>query len=171
MNAGSHGQSMDTLIDSVTVMDFNGRESILKKDEVPFSYRSSGIKGAVILEGVFSLSRAERPEVQKKLDEYRDYRQMTQDLRYPSAGCMFKNPKGSNFSSGKLIEDAGLKGRRIGNAQVSLKHANFIINLGGASSKDILNLIEEVKKTVKEKFRVELETEVKILGGDLCTTP
>ncbi len=163
MNAGSHGQSIETLVHSIKVMDFNGREAVLKKSEVPFSYRSSGIKDAVILEGVFSLPLCKRGDVQKKLDEYRDYRQTTQDLRHPSAGCMFKNPKISGCSSGKLIEDAGLKGRRIGNAQVSLKHANFIINLGGASSKDVLNLLEEVKKTVKEKFQVELETEVKIL--------
>ncbi len=163
MNAGSHGQSIDTLTDSITIMDFNGHESVLKKDEIPFSYRSSGIGHAVIVEGVFSLPRSKREEVQKKLDEYRDYRQATQDLRHPSAGCMFKNPKNFGSSSAQLIENAGLKGKRIGNAQVSLKHANFIINLGGASSNDILNLIEEVKRTVKDKFQVDLETEVKIL--------
>ena len=163
MNAGSHGQWIETLVDSITVLGFNGDESVFRKKEIPFKYRSSGIKDAVILGGVFKLPVRDREEVQKKLDEYRDYRQTTQDLRHPSAGCMFKNPESSSCSSGKLIEDSGLKGKRIGNAQVSLKHANFIINLGGASSKDIRLLIEEVQRTVKEKLNVQLETEVKIL--------
>ncbi len=163
MNAGSHGQSVDALVSSVKVMDFNGNQKVLKKGEIPFNYRSSGIQDNIILEGVFLLPRSDRSQVQKRLDEYHTYRQSTQDLRHPSAGCMFKNPKVINCSSGKLIEDAGLKGRRIGNAQISLKHANFIINLGGASSKDVISLIEEVRKTVKQKFQVELETEVKLL--------
>ncbi|PIU40593.1 MAG: hypothetical protein COT00_00890, partial [Candidatus Omnitrophica bacterium CG07_land_8_20_14_0_80_50_8] len=163
MNAGSHGQSIASLVQSMTVMDYSGFESVIKKEAMSFGYRSSGIRDAIILEGHFSLVSSKREAVQRKLDQYSDYRQVTQDLKYPSAGCMFKNPKESNCSSGKLIEDAGLKGRRIGNAQVSLKHANFIINLGGASSRDITDLIEEVKKTVKQKFQVTLETEVKIL--------
>ena len=115
------------------------------------------------MEGTFSLPAEERQISQRRLDEYRDHRFKTQDLQHPSAGCMFKNPVHLDCSSGKLIEDSGLKGKTIGKAQVSTKHANFIINLGGASSKDILALIQEVRAAVKKKFKVTLETEVKIL--------
>ena len=163
MNAGSHGQWIESLVDSVKILGFDGRESVMEKNRILFQYRSSGIQEGVILEGVLSLPSVSRKAVQKKLDEYRDYRQATQDLRYPSAGCIFKNPENFGCSSGKLIEDAGLKGKRIGNAQVSLKHANFIVNLGGASAQDIRSLIEEVRAKVRGKFNVELETEVKIL--------
>ncbi|MGH7198755.1 MAG: UDP-N-acetylmuramate--L-alanine ligase [Candidatus Omnitrophota bacterium] len=163
MNAGSHGQSVDRYLEFVRILTPDGEEKILKKADVPFSYRSSGLKRAVILEVAFALPRRDRTQVQKTLDEYRDHRMRTQDLKHPSAGCMFKNPEGAGCSSGKLIEDAGLKGRRIGNAQVSPIHANFIINLGGASAGDILKLMEEVRETVKQKFNVDLEAEVKIL--------
>ncbi len=163
MNAGSHQQSVDLCLDSVRVVYLNGEEARLEKNQIPFSYRSSGLKEMVIVEGVFKLPAEDRRISQKRLDEYKDHRFKTQDLQHPSAGCMFKNPAGSDCSSGQLIENAGLKGRTIGKAQVSAKHANFIINLGGASSRDVLSLIQEVKDTVKKKFHVELETEVKIL--------
>ncbi len=163
MNAGSHDQSLDALVEKIILVDKNGELKTLERSQVPFGYRSSGLKEAVIVEGVFRLPRRDPKETLKKLDEYRDYRLKTQDLLHPSAGCMFKNPKQAGCSSGRLIEEAGLKGRRIGGAQVSLKHANFIINLGGASSKDIGLLIREVQETVKKKFNVDLETEVRIL--------
>ena len=163
MNAGSHGESLDALLESVALVDLEGNLKTLKRSEVPFGYRSSGLKDVIIVEASFLLASGVRALTQEKLDSYRDYRLKTQDLQHPSAGCMFKNPKDSACSSGRLIEDAGLKGRRIGGAQVSLKHANFIINLGGATSRDIERLIREVKNTVKEKFSVELETEVRIL--------
>ncbi len=163
MNAGSHGQSVDALVERVRFYDAQGQLRDLERAAVPFSYRSSGLAGCAVLEGVFRLPRAEAGESLRRLEEYRAYRQNTQDLQHASAGCMFKNPAGAACSSGKLIEDAGLKGRRIGAAQVSPKHANFIVNLGGASSDDVLRLIQEVRETVKRKFNVELETEVKFL--------
>ena len=163
MNAGSHGQWIEKLVESVTILGLDGSETVLEKSWIPFNYRSFGIQEALILEGVFLLPTVSRETVQRKLDEYRDYRQETQDLRYPSAGCMFKNPEKVGFSSGQLIEEAGLKGLRVGNAQVSLKHANFIVNLGGASSRDICSLIEIVRQAVLQKYNVKLETEVKIL--------
>ncbi len=163
MNAGSHQQSVDLFLGSVRVIDLNGEESLLEKHQIPFSYRSSGLEKRVIVEGAFEFPVEDRRISQRRLEEYRDHRFKTQDLQHPSAGCMFKNTSGSDCSSGQLIEDAGLKGRTIGKAQVSTKHANFIINLGGASSGDVLALIQEVKEVVKKKFHVELETEVKIL--------
>ena len=136
---------------------------MLKRGEVPFRYRSSGIQEGVITQGVFALPRCDLRESRRKLDEYREYRSRTQDLQNPSAGCMFKNPRGVSLSSGKLIEGAGLKGMTVGRAQVSTRHANFIINLGGATARDVIQLIEEVRSAVKEKYGVALETEVKIL--------
>ncbi len=162
MNAGSHGQSIDSLIESVTVMSPGGETCVMKREDTHFGYRHSGLVG-VVVEASFKLPKKSRPVVEKKLAEYHLYRSQTQDLQHASAGCMFKNPKGSGCSSGKLIEDAGLKGKRVGNAQVSTKHANFIINLGGATSQDILNLISQTQQGVEKKFGVKLETEVKIL--------
>ena len=162
MNAGSHGQSVDTLVERVRVVYFSGERRTLKKNEISFNYRSSGLGDCIITEASFALPKCDGARIRKLLEEYRGYRARTQDLWHASAGCMFKNPAEGGASSGKLIEDAGLKGRTLGKAQVSPKHANFIVNLGGASSRDVRALIEEVKKTVYEKFHVELETEVKI---------
>lgn len=163
MNAGSHGQSIDERVENVRVVHFSGQSRVFKKEEIGFGYRSSDLKNCVITEARFALPKRQKLETQKILDEYRDARAKTQDLWHASAGCMFKNPKEGGLSSGKLIEDAGLKGRTVGKAQVSAKHANFIINLGGASARDVQTLIEEVKRRVYEKFQIELETEVKIL--------
>ncbi len=163
MNAGSHGQSVDALIETVSVVCFSGQRRTFKKDEIGFNYRTSGLRDCVITEARFTLPKRDPAQTQKILDEYRATRAKSQDLRHASAGCMFKNPRHGGCSSGQLIEEAGLKGRSVGRAQVSATHANFIINLGGATSGDVLALIEEVRKTVREKFSVELETEVKIL--------
>ena len=163
MNAGSHGQSIEQVVESIRTVSFSGQSQTLQKAEIEFGYRSSTLKDCVITEARLTLPRRDRLETQRILEAYRDTRAKTQDLQHASAGCMFKNPKEGGVSSGKLIEDAGLKGKTVGKAQVSTKHANFIINLGGASSQDVQTLIEEVKRSVYEKFRVELETEVKIL--------
>ena len=163
MNAGSHGQSLGPRVESVTTVDFDGERRVRRTQEIPFSYRHCGLKDAVITEAVFSLPKVPREEVQARLEEYRQYRAATQDLHHPSAGCMFKNPDIPGFSSGRLIDEAGLKGLRVGQAQVSEKHANFIVNLGGATAADVRCLIEKVQKAVREKSQVALETEVKIL--------
>jgi UDP-N-acetylenolpyruvoylglucosamine reductase len=163
MNAGSHGQSVNGILEWISVVGFDGAKKILKKSEIPFSYRSSGLKDVVITEAAFQLPVKPKGETQKILDEYRDYRVKTQDLWHASAGCMFKNPVDPPCSAGKLIDEAGLKGLRIGNAQVSEKHANFIINLGGAKADDVCRLIESVRRSVKEKSGVTLDVEVKML--------
>ncbi len=163
MNAGSHGQWIGPFVESVTTLGWDGQRRVRKSSEIPFAYRRCGIHEEVIVEAIFNFPKISHEHFQKKLEEYRQYRARTQDLRYPSAGCMFKNPDIPGCSSGRLIDEAGLKGLRIGNAQVSEKHANFIVNLGGATAKDVKNLIEEVRHAVKKKFDIELETEVKIL--------
>lgn len=163
MNAGSHNQSVDQIINSVRIVTEDGEEKVLTKAEIPFHYRSSGLRRVVIVEAFFNLPKVDKEAVQKKLDEYKNYRMKTQDLKHPSAGCMFKNPLSAGCSSGKLIDDAGLKGTIVGRAQVSFVHGNFIINLGGATAEDVQTLIRKVQKTVKEKFGIDLETEVQSL--------
>jgi UDP-N-acetylmuramate--L-alanine ligase/UDP-N-acetylenolpyruvoylglucosamine reductase len=163
MNAGSHGQWIGPFVECVTTIQHDGRQCVRKAADIPFAYRHCPIHDEVIVEAVFNFPPLPREGVQKKLDEYHRYRASTQDLRYPSAGCMFKNPGIPGCSSGRLIDEAGLKGLRIGNAQVSEKHANFIVNLGGATSRDMKQLIGRVQETVKQKFNIELETEVRIL--------
>ncbi len=163
MNAGSHGQALDARVASVRVLDKDGAVRELARGEIPFSYRHCPLEDVIFLEAVLDLPRAPREKTQKVLDEYYGYRARTQDLQHPSAGCMFKNPVETGRSSGQLIEAAGLKGHRLGQAQVSTKHANFIVNLGGARASDIAQLIREVQAAVKEKFGVWLETEVRIL--------
>ncbi len=163
MNAGSHGESVDSIVDSVRVIGLDGEERLLKRREIPFRYRGSGLRDSFIVEASFLLPRADRTVTERKMGEYHNYRARTQDLWHPSAGCMFKNPEPPGLASGRLIELAGFKGKRMGNAQVSEKHANFIVNLGGAASGDVKRLIEEVRAGVAEKFGVKLETEVEIL--------
>ncbi len=165
MNAGSHGQSLDAFIESISFMSFGGRLKNLKKDEITFAYRSSDLRDGLVVEAVFAFPKNPVEKTQSKLNEYREHRQKTQDLFHPNAGCMFKNPVQASCSSGKLIDDVGLKGKRIGNAQISEKHGNFIINLGGATAKDVLALMELARTEVRHRFGVELESEVRILKG------
>ncbi|MED4901575.1 UDP-N-acetylmuramate dehydrogenase, partial [Weizmannia sp. CD-2023] len=103
-------------------------------------------------------------EIKAKMDELTDLRESKQPLEYPSCGSVFKRPPG--YFAGKLIQDSGLQGKRIGGVEVSTKHAGFMVNVGGGTATDYMNLIKFVQKTVKEKFGVDLETEVKIIGED-----
>lgn len=165
MNAGSHGQSIDAFVESVRVVDFDGRARTLTRDEIGFRYRHSGIRSAVIVEARLRFPKAAPGAAQAKLEEYRAYRSATQDLWRASAGCLFKNPEIPGCSSGKLIDEAGLKGFRIGQAQISEKHANFLVNLGGATAADVHAVIDAVRARVKERSGIELQTEVEMIGG------
>jgi UDP-N-acetylenolpyruvoylglucosamine reductase len=163
MNAGSHGQSIAPFVRCVRTVDDSGKPRERESSQIPFGYRNCGLKKETFTEVSFLFPKASRAQTQKKLDEYREHRVKTQDLQHPSAGCMFKNPEIPGCSSGKLIDEAGLKGLTVGKAQVSPVHANFLVNLGGATSRDIRQLIERVRETVREKTGIELETEVKVL--------
>lgn len=163
MNAGSHRQSVDAILESVETMSPDGTLRAWGKKDIVFGYREADLKSCIVIEASFRLPKRARAEVEKVLQEYREHRARTQDLQHPSAGCMFKNLDNGERSSGKLIDEAGLKGRTIGGAQISEKHANFIINRGGATAKDVRKLIEEVQKAVKERTGVTLEPEVKFL--------
>ena len=163
MNAGSGTKWIGSHVKSVRAVTPDGRQVMMRGDEIPFDYRSSGLHGPILSHAVFRFPRVAASETLQRLSVYSDYRRKTQDLKFPNAGCMFRNPPGGK-SAGQLIEEAGLKGRRVGNAQVSELHANFVINLGGATREDVLAVIALAEETVAEKFGIRLKREIKVLG-------
>lgn len=162
MNAGQSrdGAAIGDLVEEVKVMDYNGNVKVLKKKELRFGYRRSNLSRYIILSAKFKLAFKGRKRSLAKIREFLSYRNESQDRLAYSAGCIFKNP--GPASAGRLIESCGLKGKIIGGARVSGKHANFIINNGNASSKDVLSLIKLIKKEVKDKFNIDLATEIRI---------
>jgi len=162
MNAGvaKSRTAIGDLVESVTVMDRNGKALVLNKRDIKFEYRNSSLKKYIILNACLKLFPKDKDKINDTIKEYISYRRYTQDLSWPSAGCIFKNPNG--YSAGKLIEMCGLKGARVGDAYVSEKHANFILNKGKAKARDVLKLIAIIKKVVKNKFNITLIPEVKI---------
>ena len=163
-NAGSFDNSMAKLVKEVTILD---QEDLKKRkyllEDCKFDYRDSIFRGdhnLIVLSVVLKLTKGNTREITAAMEKNRQLKQFTQPY-YPSAGSIFKNPAG--LSAGKLIEETGLKGSQIGQAQVSLKHANFIINLGQAKSEDVRRLMTLIQKKVKEKFNVVLEKEIEFL--------
>ena len=165
MNAGAYGGEISYVLESCYVIDMaQGRMYALMAEHCNLSYRHSIFmdnKDLVVMYATFSLKKGNPDEIKAKMDEYRAKRSASQPLEYPSAGSTFKRPEG--HFAGKLIEDCGLKGFAIGGAQVSEKHAGFVINRGGATCEDIKNLVEHIQKTVKEKFNVSLECEMEFI--------
>lgn len=166
MNAGANGASMSRLVRDVLLLDCQGDYHWKTNKELHFGYRSSVLQKEplILVEVSFSCFPRDRSEIGKEMEHYTGRRRLTQPLVRPNAGSVFKNPPGD--SAGRLIEAAGLKGLRIGDAQISTMHANFIVNLGAATSRDVLALIEKAGETVFSRFGVRLEPEVKIIGDD-----
>ncbi len=164
MNAGAYGGEIKDTIVAVDVMTKEGEVRHLTKEELKLSYRHSVMmeSGDIVLKAYFTLSVRPKLQIFAVMEAYRKARQEKQPLEYPSAGSTFKRPEG--YFAGKLIQDAGLSGYSVGGAMVSKKHAGFVINAGGATATEIYQLIAHIKKTVKEKFQVELEPEVRFLG-------
>ncbi|MBE5882029.1 MAG: UDP-N-acetylmuramate dehydrogenase [Lachnospiraceae bacterium] len=164
MNAGAYDGEMKQVVKSVTVLNRQGEEMELDNATMEFGYRTSIIKNRPFLvqEVVFELCPGDKEEIMKKGAEFNRRRREKQPLEYPSAGSTFKRPEG--HFAGKLIMDAGLRGYRIGGAQVSEKHCGFVINVGNATASDIYDLMDEVSEKVKEQFGVALEPEVVRLG-------
>ncbi|MBQ2402216.1 MAG: UDP-N-acetylmuramate dehydrogenase [Lachnospiraceae bacterium] len=164
MNAGAYGSEMINVLKSVTVLTPEGNVETLPVEMLELGYRTSVIpkKGYLVLEAVMSLTEGNMEESKALMDDLAFRRKDKQPLEFPSAGSTFKRPAG--HFAGKLIEDCGLKGFTVGGAQVSEKHAGFVINKGGATASDIYNLCKEVEKRVKAEFGVSLEMEVKLLG-------
>ena len=164
MNAGAYGGEMKDVLYSVTHIDDKGNAGELSKDKLDLGYRYSAYtkNGYTITSAVLKLVKADKSEIKAAMDDKLQRRKDKQPLEYPSAGSTFKRPEG--YFAGALIEESGLKGYTVGGAQVSEKHAGFVINKGGATSSDVITLIHNVQSIVKEKFGVTLETEVKIIG-------
>lgn len=158
-NAGAYGFSIDNIIKEVSVLDETGEIVILSKNEMKFGYRDSVLKHRklICLEVTLELVLKKYDDIIRTMKNYLNQRKEKQPLEYPSAGSVFRNPLG--YSAGKLIEDTGLKGYRVGDAMVSYKHANFIVNMGHATSEDVLKLIKLIQDKVKEKTGILLETE------------
>ena len=164
MNAGAYGGEMKDVLKEVTVLTPEGQVVTLQARELQMGYRTSIIKesGYIVLEAVISLKKGDQDEIKSRMQELAGMRSSKQPLSYPSAGSTFKRPEG--YFAGKLIMDSGLRGYTHGGAQVSEKHCGFVINAGGATARDVCELMEHVQKTVYEKYNVKLEPEVKFLG-------
>lgn len=166
MNAGAYGGEIKDVLDYAYVVDKHGNLVKRMAAELDLDYRTSNIpdSGDIVVEATFNLKPAEYEEIKAVMDDLTYKRESKQPLEYPSCGSVFKRPPG--YFAGKLIQDSKLQGTNIGGAEVSTKHAGFIVNKDNASTSDYISLIEHVQKTVKEKFGVELEREVRIIGED-----
>lgn len=164
MNAGAHGKEFVDIIEEVKVIDYNGKEKTIKKEECEFSYRNSIFKheNYIIIEVKMKLEKGNETNIKNKMTEYLKYRKEKQPIEYPSAGSTFK--RGNDFITAKLIDLAGLKGFSIGDAQISCKHSGFIINKGNATAKDVLELVKHVEKTIEKEFNKKIELEIEIIG-------
>ncbi|MCI8992635.1 MAG: UDP-N-acetylmuramate dehydrogenase [Eubacterium sp.] len=164
MNAGAYGGEMKDILTEASVLTSWGEVQKVLSEELELSYRHSCIaeRGYIVLEAVFRLQPGRQEEILARMEELRKKRVEKQPLEYPSAGSTFKRPPG--HFAGKLIEDAGLKGYRVGDAQVSEKHSGFVINRGTATAAEIWRLIKEVQDRVYETSGVRIEPEVKLLG-------
>ena len=163
MNAGAFGGEMKDAVKSVTCIDKDGNLKTYPASELDFGYRSSRFTASkeIIVSASFALKDADYDKIKSRMDELIERRRLKQPLEYPSAGSTFKRPEGTY--AGLVIENSGLKGYSVGGAQVSEKHANFVINKNGATAADIIKLISDVKRTVKEKTGYDLECEIKLV--------
>nr|WP_225349249.1 UDP-N-acetylmuramate dehydrogenase [Apilactobacillus kunkeei] len=166
MNAGAYGGETAEVIDSVTVLTPENEIKTLSNSELDFGYRHSAVQDQddIVLEATFKLSTGDKDEIQAEMDHLNELRESKQPLDLPSCGSVFKRPEG--YFAGKLIHDAGLQGYQSGGAQVSKKHAGFIVNIDNATATDYLDVIKHVQETVYAKNKVHLETEVRIIGQD-----
>lgn len=167
MNAGAYGTEIKDTLVSCLVLTNDGDIKMRTVDELDYSYRASNISknGDIVLEATFKLQQGDYKEIKDKMLDLTKKRFTNQPLEYPSCGSVFKRPVG--YYAGKLIQDANLQGSKIGGAEVSTKHAGFIVNVGNATATDYINLVNHIKETVNQKFGVTLEQEVKIIGEDL----
>ena len=165
MNAGAHGKPISDVIYSTTYLDETGKIHKINNKENEFEYRESLFSKnnrLIILGTEIKLEEGNKEEIQKTINENIKFRKETQPINLPSAGCVFK--RGQNFISSKLIDECGLKGLNVGDAKVSEKHAGFIVNTGNSTAEDVLKLMEMIKQKVYEKYKVEIEREIEILG-------
>ncbi|AZU61433.1 UDP-N-acetylmuramate dehydrogenase [Neobacillus mesonae] len=165
MNAGAHGSDISNILTRAHILFNDGSMEWLTNEEMEFSYRTSILqkkRPGIVVEAVFQLTEGERTEIVALMQKNKDYRKVTQPWNFPCAGSIFRNPL-PNYA-GKLVEIAGLKGYKIGGAEISQMHGNFIVNAGNATAGDVLALIEHVKDTIYSLYQIKMETEVEIIG-------
>lgn len=167
MNAGAYDGEVQTIFESCDVLLADGSIQTYTKEDMDFAYRHTAIQElqAIILRARFRLVKGDYDQIKARMVELTELRQLKQPLEYPSCGSVFKRPVG--HYTGKLIQDAGLQGLKWGGAQISEKHAGFIVNVDNATATDYLELIAYIQKTILEKFGVTLETEVRIIGEEV----
>lgn len=166
-NLGARGRQMQDFVVEVTVLDENGKEHVLTNEECQFLYRDSIFKHKkwVVVDALFQLTESAVDDLQHMITELLDVRKETQDIAAKCAGCVFINPVSqSDVAAAKLIDDLGLKGKTIGGAQISERHANFIINTGDATADDVIQLISYIKQQVRDKAGVQLHEEIEYIG-------
>jgi UDP-N-acetylmuramate dehydrogenase len=173
MNAGCHGGEWADVVREITVVEASGADRVLDRREIPFTYRRSGLDGRVVLEAVVELRPEDPVRLGAELAELFRWRQQGTPFNQPCCGSVFKNPGGPSWkraegprTAGQLIEAAGLKGCRIGGAEISPLHANYFVNTGGATAADVRALIGHAQRAVEDRFGVRLELEVKLIGCD-----
>ena len=166
MNAGAYDGEVEEVIESVVVITREGKIKNYEKNELEFSYRHSKLQetNEIVLEVVFHLEKGKQETIKARMDDLTALRESKQPLEYPSCGSVFKRPTG--YFTGKLIQEAGLQGLMWGGAQVSMKHAGFIVNINSATATDYIELIAHIKEVIMEHYGVPLETEVRIIGED-----
>jgi UDP-N-acetylmuramate dehydrogenase len=165
MNAGAHGSDISKILKKAHILFEDGKMEWLTAVEMQFSYRTSILqkqRPGIVLEALFKLENGEKEVIMAEIKKNKDYRKVTQPWDSPCAGSIFRNPL-PNYA-GQLVEGAGLKGYSIGGAKISEMHGNFIVNAGNAKAKDVLDLIEYVKKTILTNEGIKMETEVEIIG-------
>jgi UDP-N-acetylmuramate dehydrogenase len=163
MNAGAHDDCIGGIVKNILVFTKNGELKQRENNEIAFSYRSSNISGEeIIVEATLELKYGDHDTIKRRMEDYFSKRKKSQPLQFPNAGSIFKNP--GMLSAGQLIDGAGCKGAAIGDAQVSDKHANFIVNKGDASATDVFELVRLVQKRVFEASGIILEPEIQFLG-------
>ena len=163
MNAGAFGKEIGSKVHEIEIITAQGELNLMTRSQLKFTYRESSIpRGTVIYRVKFKLSKEQKEKITGRIADYLKRRKETQPLDYPSGGSTFRNPPMDY--AGRLIENAGLKGTKRGKAMISPKHANFIVNTGGAKAEDILALMDLTRKKVREKTGIELEPEIKVVG-------
>jgi UDP-N-acetylmuramate dehydrogenase len=167
MNAGGWSsplyKNIGDYVVSLKVMDRDGNIKTLPAADIEFGYRSSGLAPYVIMEAALKLGKEDSAALKSRCSKFLKMKKDKQVLDMPSAGCVFKNPEESQFTTGQMIDMLGLKGRRVGGAEVSEKHANFIINRDGATYSDVMRLIGFVSKKVMDSYKIPLELEIKVI--------
>jgi len=165
MNAGAHGSDVSKILTSAHILFEDGTFEWLTNKEMEFSYRTSVLqkkRPGIVVEAEFQLTEGNKEEIMEAMQKNKEYRKVTQPWNFPCAGSIFRNPL--PYYAGRLVEEAGLKGYQIGGAQISEMHGNFIINAGNAKAEEVLQLIDYVKKTIYDSYKVIMETEVEIIG-------